>query len=239
MLTQKKGILYLIPTPLSQSVIEKSVTPELRKVVASLKYFLAENIRTARRFISSLEAGITIENLQIELLDKNTDYATAAVLCAPLLRGENIGVMSEAGCPGIADPGNMAVTFAHKNNVQVMPLVGPSSIFMALMASGFNGQSFAFHGYLPIKNPERTDVILSLEKTSIKNRQTQIFMETPYRNDQLLNDLLEICQPSTMLCIARDITGENELILSKSVKDWKKSTISLHKMPVIFLMQGV
>lgn len=233
---QKKGKLFLIPTPLAENSIDKLLTPQIQQVIRSLDYFLVENVRTARRFISSLKLGIVIEKLHFEVLDKKTKPDELSNLCRPLLNGTNIGIMSEAGCPGIADPGNLAVTFAHKNGIEVIPLVGPSSIFMALMASGFNGQSFAFHGYLPIDKQKRINSIKKLERDARQKKQTQIFMDTPFRNDQLLADMLKTCQQDTRLCIARDITGSNEYIITQTVKEWRKAKIDLHKVPTIFLL---
>lgn len=233
---QKKGKLYLIPTPLTENSIDKLLTPQIQEVIRSLDYFLVENVRTARRFISSLKLSIVIEQLHFEVLDKNTKPEDLTNLCRPLLNGTDIGVMSEAGCPGIADPGNLAVAFAHKNGIEVIPLVGPSSIFMALMASGLNGQSFAFHGYLPIDKQKRTNSIKTLEREARKKNQTQIFMETPFRNNQLLADMLKTCRQDTRLCIARDITGSNEYIKTQTVKEWRKAKIDLHKIPTIFLL---
>jgi len=234
----KKGKLYLIPTPLSENSLNKMITEEMKDIILSLKYFLAENIRTSRRFISSLKLGIKIEDLHFDTLDKKTSEKVIQRLCAPLLKGKDMAVLSEAGCPGIADPGNLAVSFAHYHNIEVVPLVGPSAIFMALMASGLNGQSFVFHGYLPIDKPRRTKAIKLLEKDAINKKQTQIFMETPYRNDHLMEDILKNCQPFIKLCIARDITGTDELIKTKTIADWRKSKPSLRKMPTVFLIYG-
>lgn len=233
---QKKGILFLIPTPLAENALDKIVTAELAHVLTNINYFLVENIRTSRRFISSLKLNIDIEELNFLVLDKHTSLVDVEKLCAPLLRGINMGVLSEAGCPGIADPGNMAVSLAHRWDVKVIPIVGPSSIFLALMSSGFNGQSFAFHGYLPIDKQRRNQAIRSLEKDALKKRQTQIFMETPYRNSKLFLDIISICQQNTKLCIAKNITGENEQIQTKTICDWRKSKIDLHKQPTIFLL---
>lgn len=233
---QKKGKLYLIPTPLADNSLEKMVTPQMNVVIKNLNFFLAENIRTARRFISSLKLGRTIEDIHFDLLDKKTSLAAIGQLCAPLLRGEDMGVMSEAGCPGIADPGNLAVTYAHQHNIEVVPLAGPSSIFMALMASGLNGQSFTFHGYLPIDKQERAKKIKEIEKNIFAKNQTQIFMETPFRNNHLFADLLKNCHPATRLCVAKDVSGEKEMIRTLTIKDWKKSIPELHKIPVIFLI---
>lgn len=234
----KKGKLYLLPAPLSENTLDKMVTQEMKGILKSLEYFLVENIRTSRRFISSLKLGKIIENLHFETLDKKTSPKEIHKLCAPLLAGKDMGVMSEAGCPGIADPGNLAVSFAHGQNIEVIPLVGPSSIFIALMASGLNGQSFVFHGYLPIDKPRRIKAIKSLEKDAVNKKQTQIFMETPYRNDHLMDDILKNCQPFVKLCIAKDITGNMEFIKTKTIAEWRKSKPNLHKVPTVFLIYG-
>ena len=236
MTKQKKGNLYLIPTPLAENSLDKLVTADLKSIVRNIDHFLVENVRTTRRFISSLKLDIEIDKLKFSVLDKKTSNEEISKLCSPLTRGIDMGVLSEAGCPGIADPGNLAVSFAHKNEIKVIPLVGPSSIFMALMSSGFNGQNFAFHGYLPIDKQERIKWIRELENEVKKSKQTQIFMETPYRNMQVLADLLQVCKPFTRLCIARNITGTDELIATRSIEQWKKLTIELHKAPTIFLI---
>ena len=236
MTKQKKGNLYLIPTPLAENSLDKLVTADLKSIVRNIDHFLVENVRTTRRFISSLKLDIEIDKLKFSVLDKKTSNEEISQLCSPLTRGVDMGVLSEAGCPGIADPGNLAVSFAHKNEIKVIPLVGPSSIFMALMSSGFNGQNFAFHGYLPIDKQERIKWIRGLENEVKKSKQTQIFMETPYRNMQVLADLLQVCKPFTRLCIARNITGTDELIATRSIEQWKKLTIELHKAPTIFLI---
>lgn len=233
---QKKGKLYLIPTPLSENSLDRVVTTELVQIIKSLHYFLAEKARTARRFISSLKIDKSIEALHFDILDKNTSHIELDQLCAPLLEGKDIGVMSEAGCPGIADPGNLAAAYAHQHGIQVIPLAGPSSIFMALMASGFNGQSFVFHGYLPIDKHQRIKSIKTMEKDARGKHQTQIFMETPYRNNQLLEDLTKNCQSTTRLCIAKDISGSQEMVKTKLIKDWNKSRPDLHKIPAVFLI---
>lgn len=236
MTKQKKGKLYIIPSPLSENSLDKVVTPEMELILKSTNHFLVENVRTARRFISSLKLGVVIEKLNFKILDKKTREKEVERLCNPLTRGYDIGVLSEAGCPGIADPGNLAVSYAHRNNFEVIPLVGPSSIFMALMASGFNGQSFVFHGYLPIDKQERAQAIKAVEKDAINKKQTQIFMETPFRNDHLLADILRVCLPNTKLCIAKNITGADERIRSKTIKEWKRIQVDLHKVPTIFLI---
>ena len=205
-------------------------------MIGRLDYFLVENVRTARRFVSSLKLGRKIEELHFEMLDKNTPAHEVEAICNPLVNGRDMGVMSEAGCPGIADPGHLAVSFAHRHDITVVPLSGPSSIFMALMSSGFNGQSFVFHGYLPIDRQQRKNALKSMEQEAVRKGQTQIFMETPYRNDKLLADILKTCHPQTLLCVASDITGPDEIIRTMSIKNWQKSMPDLHKRPTIFLL---
>ncbi len=233
---QKKGKLYLIPTPLAENSLEQVVTAELKNTIEKLTFYLVENIRAARRFISSLKLNLNIESLNFEILDKDTSVLEIERLCQPLITGTDIGMMSEAGCPGIADPGSLAVSFAHQNDIEVVPLVGPSSILMALMGSGFNGQSFVFHGYLPIDKLGRSKRIKSMEKDAVSKKQTQIFMETPYRNNKLLDDLIKNCQIHTKLCIAKNVTGATEMIKTQTIKDWKKTRPDLHKVPAIFLI---
>ena len=231
-----KGKIFLIPSPLAEETNDLFVHHQLREIVRTTKFFLVEKARTARRFISSLKLGLDIEQLNFEVLDKDTPYESLSELCQPLYRGHDIGVLSEAGCPGVADPGQMVVDYAHRNKVEVIPLVGPSSILLALMSSGFNGQSFAFSGYLPIERKLRQKHILKLEKAAIEQNQTQIFMETPYRNEMLMKDLQSVCKSTTRLCIAKDITGEHQTIQTKSIADWKKSPLKIHKIPVIFVL---
>ncbi len=235
---KKLGTLYLIPTPLAPDSLDKSQTAYAREVISGLEYFVVENKRTARRFISSLKTGKVIEQLQFEVLDKKTRHKEIQTLLQPLLQGKDMGLMSEAGSPGIADPGALLTDAAHREHIRVIPLVGPSSIFMALMASGFNGQSFTFHGYLPLEKPRRISAIRFMEKDAAKWNRTQIFMETPYRNNQLLDDLIRICIPYTRLCIACNITSGEEFIQSKSMAEWKKNKPDLHKKPTIFLLYG-
>lgn len=236
---QNKGTLYLIPTPLAENAVDNTVVPEARQVIKQLNTFIVEDLRTARRFISSLELNITIEDLDFQVLDKKTPAQQMERLLSPLNKGESIGLMSEAGCPGIADPGARAVAKAHSWGCTVHPVTGPSSLFLALMASGFNGQFFCFHGYLPIKSAELSKKVKQLEDESIRKKQTQIFIEAPFRNDKLLQHLLDTCRPETMVCVARDLTGKDELIVSRSVKDWKNYEIQLHKIPSIFLLMAV
>lgn len=234
---QNKGTLYLIPTPLAENALDNTVVPESKRLIRQLDYFLVEDVRTARRFISSLKLGITIEELKFEILNKKTPEQQIERILAPLKSGKSIGLMSEAGCPGIADPGAKAIAKAHDWGCKVFPLTGPSAVFLALMSSGFNGQQFCFHGYLPIKPPELARKIKELEDESAKKQQTQIFIEAPYRNNKLLKQLLNTLNPGTRLCVAKDLTGADEQVISKYVKDWKADEIEMHKIPSIFLFQ--
>ena len=232
----KKGNLYLIPTVLAENTAEKVISPEIRDIVKNTKYYLVENVRTARRFISSLRLGLTIEELQFEILDKKTKPTELERIMQPIFSGVDIGIMSEAGCPGIADPGSAAVSYAHEKKVQVVPLTGPSSMFLALMGSGFNGQSFSFHGYLPIDKKDRINAIKQLEGESARHNKTQIFMETPFRNNHLFEDLKSTLSPNTKLCIAKNLTGSDEFIQTKTIQDWRKTKLDLHKIPVVFIL---
>lgn len=234
--SQNKGTLYLIPNLLADDSIDKSITPQVKEVVKKLDTFLAENIKSARRFISALNLGITIEDLTFSELGKRTSEDELMEALQPLFFGQSMGVISEAGCPGVADPGGLAVKIAHENNNKVVPLVGPSSFLLALMASGLNGQSFAFHGYLPIDKNERQQALRNLEKNARQLKQTQIFMDTPYRNNQLLQDVLKICSPGTYLCVAKDLTGKKEWIKTMPIAIWKKQKHDFHKVPAVFLM---
>ena len=226
------GKLYLIPCPISDLT---TVIPEnTRQVIKNTDYFLVENVRSARRYISSLKLGLKIEGLRFELLDKNSSPSDILNLLGPVREGRNAGIISEAGCPGVADPGSLAVKTAHKIGIQVIPLVGPSSILMALMGSGFSGQAFAFHGYLPIDKMDRAKEIRSLEAVANKSGQSQIFMETPYRNDNLLTSLLEVCQPQTLLCIATGINSDEESIKTNTIQFWRNNPIVIGKVPTIF-----
>jgi len=228
------GVLYLIPSYLSESNDASFIAPMVKDVLQNTSHFLVENVRTARRFISSLKLGVDISELQFEVMDKSTDAQSVEQLMKPLTNGRDLGVISEAGLPGLADPGNVAVSWAHQNNVRIIPLPGASSIQMALIGSGFNGQQFTFHGYLPIDKKERTQKIKQLEAEVNRTGYTQIFMETPFRNDQIVSAVLSTCNANTRLSIASDISGKNELIQSKTIQEWKKATPQLHKIPTIF-----
>ena len=232
----KLNKLYLIPNVLAPDTHEQVLPMQVKEALSHITYFLVEEVRTARRFISDMQTGRSIENLVFYKLDKDTSPEECAALFSQIPEGEDIGVISEAGCPGVADPGALAVAYAHKKGMEVVPLVGPSSILLALMASGFNGQSFAFHGYLPIEKDLRLKAIKNLEKEAITKRQTQLFMETPYRNNKLLEDVLNTCQGETKLCIAADVTGAAQFIKTKKIKEWKEKAPDLNKRPTIFVL---
>lgn len=231
------GTLYLIPTVLSDSSPLAQVLPDGNAaIVARLKVFVVENVRTARRFLKQVDKCIDIDELTFHELNQHTDPAQIGGYLEPLEQGQDIGIISEAGCPAIADPGADVVALAQRRGAKVVPLVGPSSILLSLMASGFNGQSFAFHGYLPIDRNDREQRLKLLEKRIYAERQTQIFIETPYRNRQMVEDLCKTLQPHTKLCIASDITGATESIRTKPIAAWKKSPPEIGKVPCIFLI---
>ncbi|GHE53908.1 SAM-dependent methyltransferase [Roseivirga thermotolerans] len=230
------GVVYLIPNIISQNTQTEVIPAQVQDAIKATDIFLVEDLRTARRYVSSLQLGLTIENLDFRILDKKTTFEQCFEIAQLALEGKNLGVISESGCPGVADPGARLVHMAQQLGVACKPLVGPSSILMALMASGFNGQSFAFHGYLPIDRKARQQKIRELEKESREKDQTQIFMDTPYRNEPLLMDILKVARPDSFLCIARDITGEKELIKTKPVAKWNAREIELKKIPTIFLL---
>jgi 16S rRNA (cytidine1402-2'-O)-methyltransferase len=232
----KKGLLYLIPTVLAPGTNSQVLTPQIKEIILQTDHYFVENVRTARRFIGELQTGKVIEDIQFYELNKDTVINVIRKHFSILKEGNNAGILSEAGCPGIADPGALAVKLAHELGIRVVPLVGPSSILLALMASGFSGQAFVFHGYLPIDKAERARTIRQMEKEALQKNQTQIFMETPFRNNQLLEDLLAHCQPATLLCIAANITAPDEFIRTLPAKDWKENKPDLHKKPTIFLL---
>ncbi|PKB43982.1 16S rRNA (cytidine1402-2'-O)-methyltransferase [Cellulophaga sp. RHA19] len=236
--TTKTGKIYLIPTTLGDNEPLEVLPISIKRTIEQIDYYIVENEKTARRFIKKISSGKSQPSLHIELINKFTDPQTIPSFLNPCFEGKNIGIISEAGCPGIADPGAEVVKIAHQKNIQVVPLVGPSSIFLALMASGLNGQSFAFNGYLPIDNGERKATIKKMERISKDNDQSQIFIETPYRNDKLLAEFLKTLAPHTLLCIATDITLPTEQIATNTIADWKKINVDLNKRPTIFLFQA-
>jgi 16S rRNA (cytidine1402-2'-O)-methyltransferase len=232
--------VYLIPAPLDENGI--GVIPAyLTDVIKNCQVFFVENERTARRYLKKLwktylpGEEIIIDNYQWYIITEHE--IPKADFRQKIKEEKTIGIISEAGCPGVADPGQQLVAIAHEMNAEVRPLTGPSSVLLALMASGMNGQNFHFNGYLPIKQPDRNKTIKELENESVKKQCTQIFIETPYRNNQLLDNLLSVCNPKTRLCIAANLTGEKEWIKTKTMKDWASQKPDLHKLPVIFLLQ--
>jgi len=228
--------VYLIPSLLHEEGM-RAIPSYITDIVKQCTVLFVENERTTRRFLKKLDKVIVIDNYEWFTMtneDPNTDSFRKKIK-----EEKTIGIISEAGCPGIADPGQQLVAIAQELNIEVKPLVGPNSILLALMASGMNGQQFRFAGYLPIKNPERNNAIKELESESAKKNCTQIFIETPYRNNQLMEALLLICQPLTKVCIAVDLTGSTELIKTKTVGEWRKSKPDFHKRPAIFLLQAV
>lgn len=227
------GKLFLIPNVIAEGTVHV-IPPSVTHALQSIHYFLAEDVRTARRYLSSLKIYEQIESLQFEVLNKDTTELSFGELMKPLRDGKNIGVISESGCPGVADPGALAVRYAHENAITVIPLVGPSSILLALMASGLNGQRFAFHGYLPIDSKEAAKLIKELERESHQKNQTQLFIETPYRNNHVLDHFLNSLQNETLLSIALDLTGSKESIATKPIRDWKKNKPNLPKEPSVF-----
>lgn len=233
----QKGKLYLIPVPLVEGAEKSSYTMIHHDIINAIDEYVVENEKTARRFLKT--AGLTIPQSQLVIHDygkhlrEKMDYNE---VFANVMKGKDLGLMSEAGCPGIADPGADIVAEAHSRGIQVIPMVGPSSILLALMASGFNGQKFTFHGYLPIDKANRAMKIKDLEMQSAREKVTQIFIETPFRNNQLLAELIRVSKPTTKLCVAANITGDDEIILTKTVNQWKNSTLELHKIPAIFLL---
>jgi len=229
------GKLFLIPTIISEGTERTVIPPIVSEKLKSIRHFLAEDVRTARRYLSSLKIYERIESLNFSVLNKDTKESEIEKMFEPVFVGDHLGVLSESGCPGVADPGSLAVNFAHRKNIRVIPLVGPSSILLALMASGLNGQQFAFHGYLPIDAKECLQKIKTLEKESTSKNQTQIFIETPFRNNQVLKNILQSLNGSTLLSIALDLTGKNEFIKTQSVSEWKKNIPQLPKEPAVLL----
>ncbi len=235
-MTIKFGTLYLIPCTLGDTPAEEVLPQHVINLARNLQYYVVEQAKTARQFLAALKHQNPIQTLHFETLNEHTEKSQLTNLLSPLFAGHDVGIISEAGCPGIADPGAQLASLAHQKGIRVAPLVGPSSILLALMASGLNGQCFAFHGYLPIADAERNRMINTLEVESAFRQQTQIFIETPYRNDRLFQALITHCRPQTMLCIATDITLGSEQIQTRSITQWKKiPPPELNKRPTIFL----
>ncbi|MFP9099735.1 SAM-dependent methyltransferase [Flavobacterium sp. RHBU_24] len=231
------GKLYLLPVPLGDDANPKDVLPEtVARSIEFIDYYIVENEKTARRFIKAILPTKKQPDLKLSVLNKHTLASEHTAFIQPCMEGKNVGLMSEAGCPGVADPGAAIVKLAHEKGIQVVPLVGPSSILLAMMASGMNGQSFAFNGYLPIDKGDKKAALKNFEKLSQEKSQSQIFIETPFRNNRLLDDLLVLLQPNTHLCIAADITLPTELIKTRTVAQWKKEQPDLHNRPAIFIV---
>lgn len=234
-----EAVLYLIPCPISDDTAVMDVTPSSNgKIIDSLDYFIVENVRSARRFLSKAGYARAIDDATfVELNEHTTSPTEIAKMIEPLLAGRSAGVISEAGVPAVADPGQAVVELCHKHNIRVVPLVGPSSILMAVMASGMSGQSFAFNGYLPIKEPERTKALKRLEARAVAEKQSQLFIEAPYRNVKMAEQMLKILQPNTRLCVACDITSNNEYIYTTTVALWRKRGLpDIQKRPTIFII---
>ena len=229
-----KGKLYLIPTYLSSTNNANNITNAVKYTIRKTSYYLVENIRTARRYIASLQLGLDIEKLHFESMDKRFDERGLPTLFKPLSTGANIGILSEAGLPAIADPGNLAVRYAHQQDIEVVCLEGASSIILGLISSGLNGQQFTFHGYLPIDPMLREKKIRTMEQTTLNSDFSQVFMETPYRNQQLLTTLCKILRPDTVLAIGADLTGKEQYTRSKKISAWKKENFKIDKIPCVF-----
>ena len=235
-LSTKKGVLYLIPSPLGGNAPMEVLPLTVRKVIEEVAHFIVENEKDARSFIKRINPKKDQNSLTLYPLNKFTLPEEMLTYLDPIQEGISMGVISDAGCPGVADPGAEIVKMAHRKNITIRPLVGPSSILMAVMSSGLNGQNFAFNGYIPIDKSKRKKEIKKLEKKSFDYNQSQIFIETPYRNDQMLQDLINSLDRNTDLCVACDITLSTEFIKTYSIKQWKKMKVSLHKRPAIFII---
>jgi 16S rRNA (cytidine1402-2'-O)-methyltransferase len=235
-MSSPKGILYLIPSLLGDTPVENSLPSYNIQIICSIDEYIVEDIRSARRFLIKAKIERPIDSLTFHVYNEHSKNTDINSVMAGLMNGKNVGLVSEAGCPSIADPGAEIIQFAHKNNVRVVPLVGPSSILMALISSGLNGQNFAFNGYLPKKEPERIKALRQLESLVWQKNQTQIFIETPYRNDSLLKDILNACRDETLVCVASDITLNSEYIKTLTVREWKSSKRIFNDHPAVFLL---
>jgi len=231
------GTLYMVPVTLGDDNLSNVIPADVIKHVQNLEYFVVENEKSARRFLGSVKTNKPVRELNFQLLNEHTAEKDLPNLITPLLAGHNVGMLSEAGCPGIADPGASLAALAHRKGIKVAPLVGPSSILLSLMASGLNGQQFTFLGYLPSDKTARVNKLKELEKHSQRLNETQIFIETPYRNQHMLDDILATCTGNTKLCIARNVSLETEFVVSKTIAEWKKGGLpDLHKQPTVFLL---
>jgi len=231
-----KGTLYLLPVPLAENSINQTIPADQLSLINRLNVYIVENEKTARRWLKEMGLKTPQSELKLYPYGKHAEKNDFSMFFKELEKGEDVGLMSEAGCPAVADPGSDIVAEAHRRGIQVVPLVGPSSILLALMASGFSGQNFCFHGYLPIDKSQRSKRIKELEHNSEKYRQTQIFIETPFRNNQIIEELVRTCSDKTRLCVAVNLTGENEQIISIPIEQWRKKKVDFHKIPAIFLL---
>lgn len=231
------GTLFLIPVPLGPTAPQESLPPNVLATIRPLSHFVVEQAKTARAFLKAAGTDLPLQELQLEELNEHTKTSELERLLAPLRAGHDVGLLSEAGCPAVADPGANLVALAQQESIRVVPLIGPSSILLALMASGLNGQRFAFQGYLPAKEAERTKALRDLESESRKRQQTQIFIETPYRNRQMFDGILQSCQPGTRLTVATDLTLAGETVLTRTIQQWKKQTPpEIERRPTVFLL---
>ena len=231
------GTLYLIPVTLGDDMVQHVIPDYVLNVARKLEIFVVESEKSARHFLSTIKTLKPVRELNLHLLNEHTDMKSLPDLLAPLLAGENVGLMSDAGCPAVADPGAQLVQLAHKKGIKVVPMVGPSSILLSLMASGLNGQQFAFLGYLPVEKLQRNQKLKEIEKRSASHKETQLFIETPYRNQAMLDAILQTCHAQTQLCIACDVSLDSEMIVTKSIANWKTSPpIDIHKRPCLFLI---
>ncbi|MEL6812781.1 MAG: SAM-dependent methyltransferase [Bacteroidota bacterium] len=234
---QPLGNLYLIPCTLGETPPLEVLPLLVKKAVEHIDHYVVEHEKNARRFIKSIVPRKSQPDLHFSIINKFTDSSEIPAMLNPCLEGLDVGVISDAGCPGIADPGAAVVMAAHSKGIKVVPLVGPSSILLAMMASGFNGQNFAFNGYLPIDKKDRRSEIKRLERLSAEQEQSQLFIETPYRNNQMLESLMNVLQPQTQVCVACDITLPTEYIKTQSVEAWKRTKVDLNKRPTLFIIQ--
>jgi len=232
----KFGTFYLIPSPLGECDFSKIFPVYNSEILQKIDHFIVEDLRTGRRFVKKLGMQKPIESLFFYTLNEHTKGSEIDTLLQPLTEGKNLGLISDAGTPCVADPGSVLVSRAQQSGIEVTPLIGPNSILLALMASGLNGQSFTFNGYLPREQSERERQLRFLESLLKKNNQTQIFIETPYRNNHVFKSILAVCDPATRLCIGVNITSENQMIKTMTVKKWKSQNIDLHKQPTVFLL---
>lgn len=235
----KKGTLYLIPNTLGKTPENNTIPEYVLKIIRQLDVFIVENVQTAARYLQWIGNTVPEYEIEFRLLNKKTPIHEAASFLDPLKKGRDAGLLSEAGCPAVADPGSELIKMAHSQSIKIVPLVGPSSILLALMASGFNGQQFSFHGYLPIDGNKRRGAIQKLEQES-KSGGTQIFMEAPHRNDAVVEDVIRCCTPTTRFCTATNLTLPDEQIISKKILEWRKDSVpSIHKKPTIFLLSAL